>query len=114
MIKLTGDQNRIGRFGYDKRWLDEGLHIREFAIDQLTCPSCIDCNDKFSKLEVASKKIILKILNFEPLTDMEFNTLLDWFDKVRIGLWLVFYYLDNNISVIRPKFYIKNRIGKFI
>ncbi|HUV77368.1 MAG TPA: hypothetical protein VMW06_04855 [Desulfobacterales bacterium] len=111
LIELTGDPNRVGRFGIDKRVLSSGLRNREFAIDQFTCPSCSDCNSKFSDLEDASKTIITKLINWEPLSDLDFDILLDWFDKVRIGLWLACYYLDNNISGIYPKFYISNRIG---
>jgi hypothetical protein len=36
---------------------------------------------------------------------------LDWFDKVRVGLWLGFQYLDKNPAGITPKFYIEKRIG---
>jgi hypothetical protein len=39
--------------------------------------------------------------------------LLDWFDKVRIGLWLGFNQLDNNYLEVDPKFHIDSRIGQY-
>jgi len=111
LIELTGDPNRVGWFGIDRRVLNSGLRYRKFAVDQFTFPSCSDCNSKFSDLEDASKTIITNLINCEPLSDLDFDILLDWFDKVRIGLWLAFYYLDNNISGIYPNFYISNRTG---
>lgn len=111
LIELTGDSNRTGRFGFDKRLMNQGLQVREFAIDQLTCPSCTDCNSKFSDLEDAMKSVMVALVNRDSLSEMDFNLLFDWFDKVRIGLWLNYYYLDNNISGIIPKFHIYNRLG---
>jgi hypothetical protein len=46
-----------------------------------------------------------------PVSAAEFTLLLDWFDKVRIGLWLGFQMLDKNIWEITPRFHIINRVG---
>ena len=75
-----------------------------------TFPACETCNEDASVLEASTKPIVLKLLSREPVTQDEFCTLLDWFDKVRIGLWLGFYYLNRNLAGIQPSFHIQSRI----
>jgi hypothetical protein len=41
----------------------------------------------------------------------DFEVLLSWLDKVRIGLWLAKYLLDKNPAGITPNFHIADRIG---
>ena len=107
LIRITGMANQRVRFGYDKA---TGIP-REFNYNSFAFPACEDCNSKFSKLEALAKPVITKVLSSEALSKHEFHTLLDWFDKVRIGLWLAFYYLDKNFFGITPKFHIATRIG---
>jgi len=54
-----------------------------------------------------------KVLSDLKINSIEMNLLLDWFDKVRIGLWLMYFTLDNNWTDISPKFHIAKRIGQF-
>jgi hypothetical protein len=108
LIELTGDPKRTGFFGYDK---SGGFTPRLFSFDQFCLPSCSDCNAEFSKLEGDVKPIISKLLSEDKIGAAEFNTLLDWFDKIRIGIWLAFYYLDKNFVGVSPKFYIKRRLA---
>ena len=35
-----------------------------------------------------------------------------WLDKIRIGLWLAYNYLQKNLSSVEPNYYISNRIGE--
>ncbi|WP_421898115.1 hypothetical protein [Marinoscillum sp.] len=46
------------------------------------------------------------------LSASEVDLFLDWLDKVRIGLWLGFMYLEKGFYPIVPKFHIKKRIGQ--
>lgn len=109
LIELTGDQNREGFFGYDMR---NNIKERVFSFKSFQFPACKDCNDIFSKLENYTKVIIEKILKNQFLNSYEIDILLDWFDKVRIGLWLGYLYLNKDISVILPKFHIIQRIAQ--
>jgi hypothetical protein len=43
---------------------------------------------------------------------IEIDLILDWFDKLRIGLWLGSLTLDKIKDDVNPKFFINNRIGK--
>jgi len=38
---------------------------------------------------------------------------MDWFDKVRVGLWLGFHQLSKNMLHVKPQFHIERRIGQF-
>jgi len=107
LLKKTGDPKRKGRFGMD--WHLERERI--FSFDQLKFPACSNCNNYFSQLEEKTRYIIDDVLNEKPINAKSFDILLSWFDKIRIGLWLGFYYLDKNIFGIKPNFYIERRIN---
>ena len=111
LIELTGDPKRIAQFGYEH--LEKGQLVkREYSFDAFKFPACELCNQKFSYLEAKTKDIIQKIISEECISELELNNLLDWFDKVRIGLWLGYRYLDKNWLGVNPHFYIENRIGQ--
>ena len=108
LIKYTGDPNRTVRFGFDKRTGEP----REYSYNAFAFPACQECNGRFADLEDKVKPILLSLLQSEKLTKIDFNILLDWFDKVRVGLWLAFYYLDKDFANIsKPRFNIASRIG---
>ena len=67
-----------------------------FSYDSLVFPSCKSCNDLYSKLEEQVKIIIDKIFKYNRLDTEEITLLLDWFDKVRVGLWLGHRLLSKN------------------
>lgn len=77
----------------------------------LTFPACTACNDKFGKLEAAVKPILLDLMDSKPLNAEQVNMLLDWFDKVRVGLWLSKLTLSKQVDKISPKFHIADRVG---
>lgn len=110
LIELTGKPKRKAYFGYQHE-IKPYPKRRTFSFDAFKFPSCTSCNQKYSDLEATTKSIIEKILVSNPLSATDFNILLDWFDKVRVGLWLGFQYLDKNPAGITPKFYIEKRIG---
>ena len=107
LMDHVGITDDIVRLGFDKRT----GNAREYAYKAFTFPACQECNTKFGDLETAAKPIIIRVLSKEPLAKGDLHCLLDWFDKVRIGLWLGFYYLDKNIGGISPKFHIQDRIA---
>jgi hypothetical protein len=106
LLSLTGDPNRIASFS---SWTKEHRQ-RKFSFNAFTFPACGNCNEKFGKLEAQNKIIMSKLLQRKPISALEFHYLLDWFDKVRIGLWLGFYYLDENRMQINPRFHIETRV----
>lgn len=113
LIKLTGDPQRKIHLGIDTQALRENheFKIRTFSFQNFQFPACSDCNNKYSNLESDSRNIIVKILNKEYINETEINSLLDWFDKVRTGLWLSFLLLDRNGAPVNPKFFINNRVA---
>lgn len=112
LIKLTGDPNRNACFGYSSN-PDTPTKKREYAFDQFTFPACEKCNEKYSALEGEAKKIIETILQDDAINSTEATTVLDWFDKVRVGLWLGFHQLDKNSLGVEPSFHIERRIGQY-
>ena len=110
LIELTGNPKRIAGFGYYKGLEKEGLVKRKFAFSAFKFPSCKECNQRFASLEASAKVIVEKMISEGPLSESDLNVLLDWFDKVRIGLWLGFLYLDKNPLGISPHFHIQHRI----
>lgn len=107
LMKLTGNPGRIVRFGYDPK---KGSPI-EFAWKSFQFPACTKCNDDFADFEAQVKSIMEQTLERKDLTIAQCTTLLDWFDKVRIGLWFANYYLLKNPSGINPHLSIKQRIA---
>jgi hypothetical protein len=108
---LTGDPKRVARFGID--FHKTPFAFREFAFDSLVFPACSNCNERFGKLEEVIKPIFVRLLAYLPLSSEELILLLDWLDKVRVGLWLGYLYLDKNPLGIDPMFHIESRIGLF-
>lgn len=84
---------------------------RTYSANAFKFPSCESCNVRFSELEAAAKPVVSSLLSEDSISATEFSILLDWFDKVRVGLWLSFLYLEKNPRGINPHFHIQNRIG---
>ncbi|MDH1240753.1 hypothetical protein N5B99_08765 [Acinetobacter johnsonii] len=103
LIEYTGDPKRLIQLGE-----------KNIAFDQLTFPACNTCNNDYAKLEDKAKVALLKIFNDEEVTQEDLSLLLDWFDKVRVGLWLLSLRMTNFFPELtqdlEPKFYISKRI----
>ena len=112
LIELTGDPKRSAYFGIDKRASKSVDPRRSFAFDQFVFPACKVCNESFSVLEGSARQTLLAILRDEAVHGSDFSLLLDWFDKVRVGLWLGMRLLDKNIADVDPTFHIARRIGQ--
>jgi hypothetical protein len=107
LLRFTGNPNRSVLQAYD--WL-KSREIR-FSWNAFAFPSCSECNSRFSSLEQQMSGIIPRLCNREELTPVEYVLLLDWLDKVRIGLWLAHRYLTKNPLGISPHFAINTRVG---
>jgi hypothetical protein len=112
LIELTGDPKRTWSLGVRYGEEDEAKRQRKFAADQFQFPACEDCNGAYSDLEGRAKSHVTKLIAAEPLTAQQWDELLDWFDKVRIGLWLGMRRFSQELVVMPPKFHISQRIGR--
>ncbi|MGO2707347.1 MAG: hypothetical protein ACTJE5_25240, partial [Pseudomonas helleri] len=63
-------------------------------------------------LEGEVRPIIEALLERDYLSVANYCTLLDWLDKVRVGLWLNYHLLMGNPTGITPSFYINSRLRK--
>lgn len=115
LIQRTGDPKRrvfLGlRWGSIERPGEvPGEHAHAF--DQFTFPACAACNSKFSKLEGETASTFDRLSGGEPIGAAPLTLLLDWFDKVRVGLWLGGRVLGTNpMKAVQPKFHISDRVG---
>lgn len=117
LIEMTGDKNRMGSFGVDyykilnNKFKSEQIKTRKYPFLNFTFPACIKCNGRYgSELESKAKIVLTKILSKQKINIDEVSTLLDWFDKVRIGLWLGYLYYNEQLEELKPRFYIDDRI----
>jgi hypothetical protein len=87
---------------------------KPFSLDfsRLTLKACLECNNKFSILEENAKRVVKAILARDKINYGDVDVLLDWFDKVRIGLWLIELKRGGNPLQIDPKFHINTRISR--
>ena len=108
LLEATGDPNRVVQIGHN---YDANKPIR-FAWDALVMPACKTCNDEFGRgLEQRVKPVVERLLDRQPLSAGDYVLLLDWLDKVRIGLWLNYMVLQKFHSGVTPNFHIRDRIG---
>jgi len=117
LIDFTGDHNRTISVGpiispsvtnENKLGFFKNISFNEFVF-----PACLKCNQRFGEFESRIKPILTNLISFQQLTSYDINLLLDWFDKIRIGLWLGYHqYYSENYWGILPHFYISERLGK--
>lgn len=84
----------------------------KFAWSALVMPACEECNLQYSALEHTIKPIVETLLARRPMNSHQAFALLDWLDKVRIGLWLSQLNLQSFVETINPHLHVNNRIGK--
>lgn len=111
LIEMTGDKNRKGRFGLRFENAGAGPKLNEFAFSHFRFPACKSCNTEFGVVESQVKNVFERLLEFKALSSSDCELLLDWFDKIRIGLWLGLLMTSNNPLGVNPKFPINGRIG---
>jgi hypothetical protein len=103
LLRMTGDPNRV----VSHPVMDKRIRL---SFDSLKFPACSACNRRYSRLESAAKTIVEIISDNGPLPPSGYVLLLDWLDKVRVGLWLGQLYLHG--SNAPTHFVINNRIGQ--
>lgn len=108
LLALTGDPKRVVNFGTDFK---SGRTIN-FDWASFCVPACTCCNDEFSGLEARAKTYVLKLVAREALTSIEYSDFMDWLDKVRVGIWIAYHFIQGNPTNIDPSFHIKTRIGQ--
>jgi hypothetical protein len=107
LLKATGDPNRKIRIEFDP---DTGADVIRPA-STFHFPACGDCNEFYGRtLEAQAKAAFETLSGTGSLRVSQCYHLLDWLDKVRIGLWLGFHALHKEVFV--PKFRIDSRLGK--
>ena len=109
LIKLTGDPSRESFFGYD--WTSPELTRRYYSWKQFTFPACKACNESWSDREGQVNQAVCRMLEGDSVAAHEIVELLTWIDKVRIGVWLGFLYLNKNHLELNPTFYINDRVA---
>lgn len=108
LLRLTGDPKRTVSMYYDYR---KGREVK-FSWNSLVTPACEACNTEFAGMEAAVKPVIEGLLERKSLRARDYVLLLDWLDKVRVGLWLNYHMLQGDILNIKPSFYIKDRVAR--
>ena len=103
LIKMTGDKNRICHL--------DTISPRDIPFIQFKFPACTACNSKYSDLECKVKAVVINILDGKSVSAADLNLLLDWFDKVRIGLWLGALCLKKQVDEFSPHMHIESRMG---
>lgn len=103
LIKLTGDKSRTC---YLENAAPNNMPFISFKF-----PACEKCNTEFAELEGRVKPIVINILEGKAVSATEISLLLDWMDKVRVGLWLAMLYLNKEVDKIKPHMHISSRVG---
>ncbi|MHB1107950.1 MAG: hypothetical protein ACYCZ2_16465 [Lutibacter sp.] len=103
LIKMTDHKDRKTTFGIGSKGQIN------FPWMQYTFPACKVCNENYSSLEGRVKPIIENLLSHNVIKQVDIIDLLDWFDKVRVGIWLGQSLLNG--EKLNPNFHINQRVG---
>jgi hypothetical protein len=107
LLRATGDPNRRIKIETDPI---SGEDIIRPA-SSFHFPACRTCNESYGKkLEARAKKAMEALFLGKSLQVSQCYQLLDWLDKVRIGLWLAYNTLHKEL--FEPNFRIDQRLGK--
>ncbi len=106
LLALTGDPSRVVTHAFDRR---TNKPIR-YAFNSFAFPSCTTCNESWSERESNAKAIVAALSEKKAIAPAAYVALLDWLDKVRIGLWLGHRYLQQ--TPITPNFTIETRVAR--
>jgi len=79
------------------------------AMSRIGGRACEKCNGDSSDLEGRARTAYAKIRDGEDLSPSDGRALLDWMDKIRIGMWLWTLDVGKNDYAIDPKFRINER-----
>jgi hypothetical protein len=111
LIEYTGHPKRSMNLPvYDEQ--KRSFHLKHIPFDQFVFPACERCNSGFSDLEASVRQALFDLLDRRTVNLQSAETLLDWFDKIRVGLWLAAQIWDKAPIGIQPKFHIGTRIAR--
>jgi hypothetical protein len=85
---------------------------RKVSMSRIGLKVCKICNDTDSALEAQAKIAYLAIKAGKNLTGDQISSLLDWLDKVRVGLWLWLIEQLGDKAGAEPKFRVNGRIAR--
>ena len=106
LIRLTGREGQDVFSLYPE--YDKHMPFMQFKF-----PACTICNTKYAEMEGQVRPIMEKILAGQSVSGVEASLLMDWFDKIRVGLWLVNMFFDSKLrKEVSPHFFIDSRVGK--
>ena len=106
LIKMTGRE----KGDVFSLYPDAKMHI---PFMRFTFPACTKCNTKYAHMEALVKPVLERVLSGQFISGADASLLMDWFDKVRIGLWLTnMYYNPKLKQEIVPHFFIDSRVAK--
>lgn len=84
---------------------------RKIGMGRIGIKVCETCNNDGASLEADAKSAYISLVNGDELEDDQIVTLLDWLDKIRIGMWLWLVEQTKSTAGIQPKFRVNQRIG---
>lgn len=87
-------------------------HDKHPSFMQFKFPACTACNSKYATMEAMVKPVIENILAGKSISGSDASLLMDWFDKIRVGLWLTNMFFDPKLKhEVQPHFFIDSRVG---
>jgi len=88
-------------------------HDKHISFLQFKFPACTECNTKYAELEAKVKVIMEKVLSGQSINGAQASLLMDWFDKVRVGMWLTAMCFNKDLKHdVQPHFFIDSRVAK--
>lgn len=85
------------------------INNKGMSFSSYTFPACKSCNEEYSKLEEKTRIVFEKIFLDGIVNTSDLSILLDWFDKIRVGIWYGELQVNNKVG-IKPNFGIQDRI----
>lgn len=86
---------------------------KDISFMQFSFPACTECNSKFAKMEGLVKPVMERVLSGQSISGSDASLLMDWFDKVRIGMWLSNMFYDPVLKHnVQPHYHIDFGVAK--
>jgi hypothetical protein len=109
LLEMTGDPTRVVPFGINYA---KGKKTIEYSWSNFVAPACDACNNTYAALEARIKPIVEALGRREALSVNAYVELLDWLDKVRVGVWLLRHLIEKHPIDVTPNFHIGTRIAQ--
>lgn len=109
LLEMTGNPLRVVTLGQN---FEKNKALIQYSWSNFVAPACKDCNNKYAALEAQIKNYVEALQRREPLPGSAYIALLDWLDKVRIGVWLTRHMIENHPVTITPHFHISTRVAE--